>query len=108
MPLSWFIESYGGHAPVTFTVYMKLIGEAEFKVVSDNIHNYASEKNIMNFDVVQLLPETHYEFKVRAKNDRSENAFSKNISNSGDTIGGMMAFFEYIIRLILSILVRAL
>ena len=92
VPLSWFIKSDGGYAPVTFTVSMKLTGETEFHIVKDNIHNYASERNIMNFDVVELLPETQYEFKVRAKNDRTVNAFSGNISNFGDTMGGMTAF----------------
>ena len=92
VPLSWFIESDGGYAPVTFTVFMKLTGKTEYYIVMDNIHNYASDRNTMNFDVVELLPETQYEFKVRAKNDRTGNAFSGNISNFGDTMGGMTAF----------------
>ena len=55
VPLSWFIESDGGYAPVIFTVFMKLTGETEFHIVDDNIHNYASDRNIMNFDVELLL-----------------------------------------------------
>ena len=69
-----------------------MFGEAEFNEVCDNMQNYVGEGETINFDVVELLPETQYEFKVRAKNDRSENAFSGNISDSGDTISELTPF----------------
>ena len=91
-PLSWFIVTDGGYAPLTFTVYKKMFGDAEFNVVCDNIQNYIRERETINFDVIELLPETKYEFKVRAKNDRTENAFSGNISNCGDTMCELTPF----------------
>ena len=91
-PLSWFIVTDGGYAPLTFTVYKKMFGEAEFNVVCDNMQNYVGEGETINFDVVELLPETQYKFKVRAKNDRIENAFSGNISDSGDTMSELTPF----------------
>ena len=69
-----------------------MFGDAEFNVVCDNIQNYVRERETINFDVIELLPETQYEFKVRAKNDRTENAFSANISNSGDTMSEFTPF----------------
>ena len=95
-PLSWFIVTDGGYAPLTFTVYKKMFLDAEFSVVSDNIQNYVSEGKTINFDVVELLPATQYEFKVRAKNDIAENSFSGNISGSGDTKRELTAFLMYI------------
>ena len=61
VPISWLILSDGGHAPLTFTVY-KRTGDGEFHVVSDDIENYVEEGQTINFDVVELLPQTQYDF----------------------------------------------
>ena len=93
-PLSWLIVTDGGYGPLTFTVY-KRTREVEFELVNDKTQNYVSDGETINFDVVGLLPETWYDFKVMAQNGRTKNAFSGNISNSGDTVGAMTALLMF-------------
>ena len=95
VPISWFILSDGGYAPLTFTIY-KRTGNAEFYVVSENIPNYAREGQTIIFDVVGLQPQTLYDFRVQAKNSRDRDALSGNISNSGDTTGGIPDFATFV------------
>ena len=95
VPISWFILSDGGYAPLTFTIY-KRTGNAEFLVASDNIANYAKEGQTIIFDVIGLLPETLYDFRVQAKNSRDRDALSGNIRNSGDTTGAIPQFATFV------------
>ena len=98
VPISWFILSDGGYAPLSFTIY-KRTGNAEFHVVSDNIANYAKEGQTIIFDVLGLLPQTLYDFRVQAENSRDRDALSGNISNAGDTTGGKPPFATFVERL---------